>query len=340
MERDVPWLPEPPSTVLSAAHAVERPTRCTSAFAIVVEHGVPVELLVTIARTTIVFEKPNIDDALRAIAAVADNACQIAENDRRSVISYYGHTVHLDPNLPRHLGETINETHSRWLTEALEVLARFIGQVDAPAKDLTGYARPLLDKMSKTMADQIHYEMHGSARAVADKYLEIFDKRVDLALREFELGRVNGAPIEVNAGAPAQSSLPAGPDYVSAERLQGLREIKSSHFDLGKLVRLCEELNSNYSAGNYFSVAMLVRAIMDHVPPIFSAKTFEEVRASHGGRSFKEHMAHLDKSHRKMADDFLHGHVRRREVLPTNTSIHFAPALDALLGEVIAHLRV
>jgi len=290
---------------------------------------------------SVVFDKPNKDDVVGAIAAVTDNACQSAANDRRRAINYYGQTVHLDPKFPRHLAEAIEETHRRWLTEALEVLARFIGQVDATPKDLTACVRPLLTKMAKTMADEIRGETHGKAWAVTTEYAASFGKRVDHALREFELGRIDGVPVEVGTSAATATSSrgpTSGPDYVSMERLQGLRAIKSLDFDLSKLIRLCEELNSNYSAGNFFSIAILVRAIVDHVPPIFSASKFEEVRANHGRRSFKEQMDYLDKSSRKMADEFLHGQVRRKEVLPTSASIHFAPALDTLLGEVIAKL--
>ena len=170
------------------------------------------------------------------------------------------------------------------------------------------------------------------------QFRKIFIQRVDDALRDFELGRWNGAAIKVDAGAAGGASpqpTPTAPVYVSQDRLAALRAINSSQFDLSKLIRLCEELNSNYSAGNYYSVAMLVRAILDDVPPIFSATKFEDVRAKHGRQSFKEKMDHLEKSSRKMADDFLHGQVRRKEVLPTDTLIHFAPALDTLLGEVV-----
>jgi hypothetical protein len=287
-----------------------------------------------------VFDKPNKDDVLRSIAAVAANACQSATDERRRIEKAIGPRDRAD--LPWHVGEAIYQSHVTWLTEAMEVLANFLGQVDAAPMEMTGWVRPILKKMTTDMAGLLmdYFKLDGGA-ALSQRSIELH-RRVDQALREFELGRINGVAIDIKSStAPPSPQLAStnAPDYVSLERLQALREIDRSQFDLTKLIRLCEELNSNYSAGNYFSVAMLLRAILDHVPPIFSATTFEEVRANHGRRSFKEHMAHLDKSHRKMADDFLHGHVRRREVLPTETSIHFAPALDALLGEVEAKLR-
>jgi hypothetical protein len=84
---------------------------------------------------------------------------------------------------------------------------------------------------------------------------------------------------------------------------------------------------------------MLIRAILDHVPPIFSGTKFEDVKAKHGGKSFKDQMDHLDNSSRKIADAALHEQVRRKEALPTMTRVYFAPALDTLLGEIEAKLK-
>jgi hypothetical protein len=78
------------------------------------------------------------------------------------------------------------------------------------------------------------------------------------------------------------------------------------------------------------------RAILDHVPPLFSSNTFAEVASSYpGGKSFKESMAHLEKSARKIADSHLHQRIRQQEVLPTRTQIDFSRDLDVLLGELV-----
>lgn len=128
------------------------------------------------------------------------------------------------------------------------------------------------------------------------------------------------------------------PPYVSEVRLAALRAIKSNNFDLSKLIRLCEELNSNYTARNYYSVAMLLRAILDHIPPIFGVQDFASVIGQHGGRSFKDQMRKLEDFLRNIADQFLHQQIRRREAPPTDTQVHFAQPLDTLLGEVVAKL--
>jgi hypothetical protein len=81
---------------------------------------------------------------------------------------------------------------------------------------------------------------------------------------------------------------------------------------------------------------MLTRAIIDHVPPIFGAKTFNEVASNYSGtKSFKDSMLHLSNSARKIGDSHLHVQVRSRESLPNRTQVDFSRDLDVLLGEIV-----
>src|SRR5205823_3064252 len=104
---------------------------------------------------------------------------------------------------------------------------------------------------------------------------------------------------------------------------QELEELTQERFDLSKLLRLCEELNSNYVAKNYFSIALLTRAIIDHIPPVFGLKTFSEVannyKSENNERSFKKQMLHLDNSLRGVGDTSVHSQLRVSEVLPNMT---------------------
>jgi len=127
--------------------------------------------------------------------------------------------------------------------------------------------------------------------------------------------------------------------YIDPRRLNQLRNIKNEKFDLVKLIKLCEELNKSYKDESYFAVAMLVRAILDHVPPIFDCNDFTQVAGKHGGRSFKESMQHLDISSRKIADRHLHSQIRRKENLPYGTQVNFASDLDVLLEEIATILK-
>lgn len=123
--------------------------------------------------------------------------------------------------------------------------------------------------------------------------------------------------------------------YVAVSRLLDIKGLNSTRFDLRKLVRLLEELNLAHVNGMTMTTAMLVRAISDHVPPIFNAKTFSEVANNVSGKSIKENLQHLDKSLRSIADGHLHAQVRPKEVLPSPSQVDFRQDLDVLLQEVV-----
>lgn len=132
----------------------------------------------------------------------------------------------------------------------------------------------------------------------------------------------------------------AKPTYVDTTRLAELRALKNKQWDVTRLVRLCEELNSANENECLMSVAMLVRAVLDHIPPLFGCNTFTEVSNNVGvAKSFKGSMQHLDQSLRNVADSFLHQKIRARESQPTAPQVDFRADLDVLLAEVIRLLR-
>lgn len=126
--------------------------------------------------------------------------------------------------------------------------------------------------------------------------------------------------------------------YVNPKRIEELKNCKST-FDLTKLIRMCEESNFNYANENYYSVAMLGRAIIDHIPPIFGLKSFGEVASKIGSTSVKKNFSHLNTSMRSISDGILHSHIRKRESLPNATQVNFSQDLDLLLGEIVSFLN-
>src|SRR3989338_190343 len=112
-------------------------------------------------------------------------------------------------------------------------------------------------------------------------------------------------------------------NFVNQSRIRELKTIKNDDFDITKLIRFCEELNSAFSLENFLSTAMLVRAIADHIPPIFGKTSFTEVANNHGSKSFKESMKNLDNSSRKISDAHLHTQIRKKEVLPNSNQVDF-----------------
>jgi hypothetical protein len=88
------------------------------------------------------------------------------------------------------------------------------------------------------------------------------------------------------------------------------------------------------------TIAMLVRAITDHIPPIFGEPNFQGVANNYAGqKSFKKSMANLDRSLRNIADGALHGQIRRRESIPGSAQVSFGADLDVLLAEIIRIAR-
>lgn len=126
--------------------------------------------------------------------------------------------------------------------------------------------------------------------------------------------------------------------FININRVSELREIKDDQFDLLKLIKFCEELNDNYQRGNFYSVAMLGRSIINHIPPILGFKKFTEVANNYGGKSFKGNMANLQNSMKNIADNFLHETIRKKENLPNSNQVNFSQDLDVLLGEIVRKL--
>lgn len=132
-----------------------------------------------------------------------------------------------------------------------------------------------------------------------------------------------------------------GSAIIAESRLVELRLLASPDFDFRKLVRLCEEINSSYGMQNYYATAMLIRGLLDHVPPAFGFKTFSEVANNYagGGRSFKETLHHLENASRKVGDAHLHMPIRKSETLPTAQQVNCGQQLDVLLSEIVRIMR-
>jgi hypothetical protein len=131
------------------------------------------------------------------------------------------------------------------------------------------------------------------------------------------------------------SSAPIKTQYVNSSRIAELRSVRGK-FDTTRLTRLCEELNLANEHDCHMSKAMIVRAIADHVPPVFGCANFNEVANNYAGsKSFRGSMQHLQNSLRHIADGALHVQIRATEVLPTPQQVDYRQDLDALLAEVV-----
>ena len=125
--------------------------------------------------------------------------------------------------------------------------------------------------------------------------------------------------------------------FIEKGRAGEIASLSSGQYDTALLVQMLGELDSAYRTSSFVSCILLIRAIMDHVPPIFGYQTFAAVASSYGsgGRSFKELMSNLESAARKIADANLHLPIRKKVSVPTKTQVEFRAAVDALIAEII-----
>ncbi|HXJ94043.1 MAG TPA: hypothetical protein VMT20_14435 [Terriglobia bacterium] len=150
---------------------------------------------------------------------------------------------------------------------------------------------------------------------------ELADLDVEIAKARAATGREHGS----------------GASFIAESRVSELRKLTSTEFDFKKLIRLCEELNTAYREECYLATAMLIRGMLDHVPPLFKQSSFKEVANNYGGggKSFKDTMQYLENAARKIADSHLHMPIRKSETLPAERQVDFGASLDVLLSEIV-----
>jgi len=131
------------------------------------------------------------------------------------------------------------------------------------------------------------------------------------------------------------NSVKSNMAFLEPSVLATLRQSRALKFDCAKLVRFCEELNDAYGRGNYLSCVLLIRAVMNHVPPVFGCRTFDEVCAQ-SGKSLKAIFERLNDNARPIADLHTHALIRSKESLPTKHQVEpYKASFELLIQEVI-----
>ena len=161
------------------------------------------------------------------------------------------------------------------------------------------------------------------------------DTEIEAELLKLQENAVEEFQLAVTRQRPSPRSDVRADTFVDQARIAALVGCASSQWDFSRLVRLCEELNICWQHGAHHAVAMLTRAILDHCPPLFGLKSFQEVANNHGPKSFKDTMKSLEGISRSIADGHLHTHIRKSEVLPNSNQVDFRPGIDLLLSEII-----
>ena len=113
----------------------------------------------------------------------------------------------------------------------------------------------------------------------------------------------------------------------------------SPKLDVTYLVRMCREINSCFAHGNLVATTLLMRALLNYVPPLFGQETFPQV-AANIGRSLKESFDHLENGLRKIADFHTHRRIAATELYPSQAQVEpFKPQFELLLQQVVVRVQ-
>lgn len=125
-------------------------------------------------------------------------------------------------------------------------------------------------------------------------------------------------------------------DPVLIERLSTIR---SPILDLEFLVRMCREINSCFVHGNLVATTLLMRAVLNYIPPLFGQETFSQVVAN-VGRSLRVGFDHLENGLRKVADFHTHRRIGPTELYPSRAQVEpFKPQFELLLQQVVGRVQ-
>jgi hypothetical protein len=101
------------------------------------------------------------------------------------------------------------------------------------------------------------------------------------------------APLVALPGAHVSDAV--RPSYIDAHLIANIKTpTNTRQFDHAKLLRLVDELNDNYSRGNAYAAHALLRALLDHIPPMLGCADFRVVANNyHWNRTDKSYMRKL-----------------------------------------------
>lgn len=136
---------------------------------------------------------------------------------------------------------------------------------------------------------------------------------------------------------PLPSIEPQPAPYINEDLIADL-DATDTPFKLDKLIALAWELNANHAEQRPYACHMLLRAIIDHIPPAFGQEKFDGVVANIAwSQTDKAYVKKLSEF-RKPADDVLHRQIGTR---PSRITIHDMPLpsyVNALLQGLLDRL--
>jgi hypothetical protein len=127
--------------------------------------------------------------------------------------------------------------------------------------------------------------------------------------------------------------------YVRAELLDALESKRSqSTWNLDKLISLLRELDDNFGRRNPYACHALLRAVLDHIPPVFGRRKFAEVVANEPwGQTDKKYIQLLERF-KGQGHDVLHRQIGTAADLIEMDDLPPRPWLNTLLQAVVNKL--
>ena len=160
------------------------------------------------------------------------------------------------------------------------------------------------------------------------KFQDVIDSIIATPFPRQELSLLKSDAVEVHEYLNHQ--------YIHQDRIINLKALKSVEFDFIRLNTICEEINCCAKNKNYFALGALIRILLDHIPPIFGCRDFNEVANNYKtGKSVKKSLKNLQDTSRNISDGLLHQVIRRTESLPNLNQVNFSAEIDVLLGEIV-----
>ena len=149
-----------------------------------------------------------------------------------------------------------------------------------------------------------------------------------------------GLPTVTGAIIPRATLPPEEPpQYVNEDLIKEL-EAKQGHtrFSLDKLLQLLRELNACFRDDHVYACHALVRAIIDHVPPILGCQSFEQAASSYKWTKTDKKYVQRLLEFKVQADDVMHRQIRTSRSVITMHDLLNSGYINALLRECIDKL--
>lgn len=140
--------------------------------------------------------------------------------------------------------------------------------------------------------------------------IEEYFAAMDAWHAESHESQIDLAPLVSRVVRQGVSFGPPLPAYIEDAMIDDLKQVVTSGgWNANKLVALLHELNDNFARGNTYACHTLLRAVLDHIPPLFGYGTFSEVvNNTLWARTDKRYMKQLAEF-RAQGDDVLHRQI-------------------------------